>query len=106
MGWVVELPRFARIVLCAVFALAVTVLLTPLVDQVYLENFFQPDTVMLPALLSAAVGIAVYAIGWRVFVGYVGERPRYTRALLIYFAFGVFVTVFALTLFILGLFRR
>jgi H+/Cl- antiporter ClcA len=106
MGWVVELPRFARIVVCALFGVAVTALLTPLVDSIYMQRFFSQETVMLPALISTAVGFIVYVVGWRVFVGYAGERPRFTRALLAYLAFGVFVTVFALSLFILGLTRQ
>lgn len=106
MGWVVELPRFARIVICALFGLMLTALISPLVDNVYLNNFYSPETAMLPALLSSAAGVIVYVIGWRVFVGFAGERPRFTRALFIYLAVGVFITVFALTLFIFGLTRR
>ena len=105
MGWVVELPRLARIALCALFGLMLTGLLSPLVDTLYLNNFYSPETAMLPALVSTAAGFIVYGIGWRVFVGYAGERPHFTRSLLIYLAFGVFVTVFALTLFIFGIAR-
>lgn len=106
MEWIVHLPRIARIAVCALFGIAMTGLLTPLVDRVYLDYFFNADTVILPALISAVAGVLVYGVGWRVFVGYAGERPRYNRALLLYLAFGVFVTVFALTLFFVGIIRR
>ncbi len=106
MGWVVELPRFARIVICGIFGLTITMLVSPLVDGIYLGQFYSPDTVMIPALISTAAGVIVYVIGWRVFVGFAGERPQFTRALFVYLVLGVFVTVFTVTLFIFSMSRR
>ncbi|MBE2271999.1 MAG: hypothetical protein IAE80_27435 [Anaerolinea sp.] len=106
MYWIVQLPRIARIVLAGVFALAVTMLISPLVDSVYLRSFYNPDTVMLPSLISAVVGVVIYVIGWRVWVGYSGERPRYTRVLLIYVVIGLFVTIFTTALTLFGIIRQ
>lgn len=101
-----DLPRIVRVLIAGVVALAVTLLLTPLVDNLYLSRFYHPDTVMLPALVSTGLGIVMYVIGWGVLIGFSGVRPRPTRALIVYVLFGVFVVLFALSLFVFGMSRN
>ena len=86
--WIVELPRLTRIVLALVFALAVTLAITPLVDAFYLDHFFDVNTRMAPSLVSTALGVAFYILGWRLMIGYVGENPPPRPALLWYFGVG------------------
>jgi hypothetical protein len=61
---ILALPRLARVLLVGLFALAVTLSLSPLVDYIYIEYFFNMDTRILPALVSAAVGLGIYVLGW------------------------------------------
>jgi hypothetical protein len=96
---ILALPRLARVLLVGLFALAVTLSLSPLVDYIYIEYFFNMDTRILPALVSAAVGLGIYVLGWWLMVGTQGEKPIARTALLWYCGIGllaVLVVVFLL----------
>ncbi len=100
---VVTLPRLVRILLVTLFALAVTVLLTPLIDIIYADNFFSETTLIVPALLSAAFGATMYLFGWWLIVGTVGEEPA-PRALIIWYCgVGVFAIVLVMFLIVRGI---
>jgi hypothetical protein len=86
LGW----PRLARIVLIAVFALAVTLSLTPLIDYIYSLYFFSTATVIVPSLISAVFGLIMYMIGWWLVVGTVGEKLDARLWTLFYIILGVF----------------
>jgi hypothetical protein len=68
----VSLPRLARIAIVVLVALLTTLLITPIVDGVYMSSFFDFNTRMAPALVSSAIGIGMFAVGWVIFVGYAG----------------------------------
>lgn len=87
--YVLAWPRLVRIVLIAVFALAVTLALSPLVDYIYSENFFAVETVIVPSLVSAAFGLVMYMAGWWLMVGTVGEKPDARLATIIYLGLGI-----------------
>lgn len=86
---VLHLPRLGRIVICALFALAVTLALSPLIDEIYLRFFFTSGTVILPSLVSAAFGLVMYMTGWWLIVGTVGETPPVRLVILWYLAVGI-----------------
>lgn len=102
VNWIVDLPRLTRIVLAALFALAITLVVTPVVDGVYMNNFFETNTRMAPALVSTALGLVYYGVGWRLIVGYVGEKPTARPAVLWYFGIGLIACLIALVLVVIG----
>jgi hypothetical protein len=84
----VSLPRLARIGLAIVFTLAVTLALSPIVDSIYLRYLYTPETVLAPALVSVAFGLAMYLVGWHVLVGMSGETPPARLVILWYVGIG------------------
>jgi hypothetical protein len=88
--FVVRLPRVLRVVIATLFALAATLAISPLVDTIYTEWFFSAETVILPALISAALGLTMYVLGWWLIVGTVGEQPEARRAIVWYCGIGLF----------------
>lgn len=100
---ILDWPRLIRIVIISVFALAVTALFFPLVDFIYLSNFFNEKTTILPSFVSAGFGIITYVLGWWLIVGIRGERrPERIVAIFIYTVFGFLVMVFVLILMVNG----
>jgi hypothetical protein len=86
---ILKLPRIARIVISLLFALAVTLALSPIVDNIYLTYMFTPETVIVPALVSTAFGIVMYVLGWQLIIGTVGENPPARFIILWYVGIGV-----------------
>ena len=98
----VSLPRLARIAFAVLFAVATTLLLTPLIDGIYVQRFFDFNTRSLPAIVSTVIGIGVYFVGWVVYVGYAGETMRARRAVFWYFFYGLVVMILIVLLLITG----
>ncbi len=84
------------------FALAVTLAITPIVDGVYLANFYSVDTRIVPSLISTALGIGFYVVGWRLIIGYAGETPAPRRAVLWYFCIGAAACAVVAVLVVIG----
>lgn len=101
-GQILDLPRLMRISLVLIYSLSFTLLLFPLVDSLYLTYFYTPDTVNIPALLSAVAGILMYLLGWRLMVGYAGERPPERMAVVGYLLLGTIILLMVITLFVIG----
>lgn len=99
---VVRLPRLARMALAVLFALSVTLLLTPLIDGWYLSSFDAAEAPLLPALASASAGVIAYLIGWRLLVGLVDEPPQANGALAVYLIAGCAALLLTIVLVILG----
>lgn len=99
---VVHLGRLARILLALIFAIAVTLAVTPLIDELYLANFYNINTRAIPAFLSTALGLIYYGLGWRLIVGYAGEVPEPRRAILWYVAVGAAACILVIVLLIIG----
>lgn len=97
-----KLPRLARIGIAALFALSVTLALSPIVDGIYLNFLFTPETVMVPALVSAGFGLVMYVVGWQLIVGYVGEMPPARLVILWYVGVGVLALVLVMILLVTG----
>lgn len=97
-----SLPRLARIGLAGVFALALTLLLIPVIDGIYLQYFYSPDTRDVAAYVGASIGVVMYLLGWRLIVGSAGESPSVSRAVVWYVSFGAAVSLIALALFVYG----
>lgn len=87
---VLNLPRITRILIAGVYALATVLAITPIVDEIYLANFFTEDTTWLPAMITASIGLFVYMIGWRIIVGTVGETILPSNSVTWYLIAGLF----------------
>lgn len=97
-----QLPRLVRILLVGLFALAVTLALSPLVDLIYDHYFFSTQTVIVPALVTATIGLITYMLGWWLMVGTVGEQPEARAAMVWYFGIGVLAVVIVVYLILTG----
>jgi hypothetical protein len=82
------LPRLGRIAIIALFAIAITLALNPIIDTVYLNYLYTPETVIAPALVAVAFGLAMYLVGWQLMVGTVGETPPARLVVLWYVGIG------------------
>lgn len=91
-----EMPRPARLFVSAFFALAVTLALSPFIDAVYLDYFFDERTVIVPALVAGAFGLVMYIAGYLLIIGWQGEDMKPRRAVMWYVRVGllaIFVTI-------------
>ncbi|MCK6578082.1 MAG: hypothetical protein L6Q98_08265 [Anaerolineae bacterium] len=101
-GQILSLKRYQRIGLVMVYSIGLTLLLMPMVDNVYLSYFFSAQTVLVPALLSAGAGVIMYAVGWRLMIGYVGELPPERASVVIYVLMGTVILLMVITLVVIG----
>lgn len=101
---IVHLPRSIRIVLVAVFCLALTLLVTPLAYNLLQVDFISANSsqIVAPTMIALVTGLLFYLVGWRLMIGYAGETPAPGTALGIYFAAGVTICVLALVLVVIG----
>lgn len=97
------MPRPARIALTAIFALAVTFGLSPVIDAIYLRYFFDEATRILPSLAAAAAGLGMYVVGWLLTVGTVDEPIPARSVVLWYCALGLLAVVLAAVMLAAGL---
>lgn len=100
---ILNLPRIARVLLCGFFSLAVTIALSPMVDEIYVRFFFSSQTVIIPSLISAAFGLVMYMLGWWLVIGTVGEKPPARLGVLWYFGVGVLAIIAVIFLIIRGI---
>lgn len=98
LGW----SRLVRIILVTVFSLVATAAVFPLVDSVYLANFFSDETRILPSFIAVGIGIIMYVVGWWFLVGTRGEQPPERIIVIIYFVLGVVLTIFVIALIMNG----
>ena len=103
IDWLLNRPRMLRILIAGVFSAFVTLALFPVVDAMYLDFFFTMETRALPSLVSSAIGLVTYFVGWQLIVGTIGTRPAARMAILWYFGIGVFAIVLAILLVINGI---
>lgn len=99
---VIHLPRAARFAMAALFALALTLAISPLVDNFYMDNSYDPATRGLPAMISTALGLVFYLIGWRQIIGYAGELPERRASVFWYVIVGTSACVLVIILVIFG----
>ncbi|MBI5669768.1 MAG: hypothetical protein HZC41_17360 [Chloroflexi bacterium] len=99
---VLKLPRPLRMMLVAVFALAVTFAVSPVIDAVYIRYFFSETTRVVPSLVAAAAGLVMYALGWVVLIGTVGETPPERILVLWYSGLGLLVVALVIIMLAAG----
>jgi hypothetical protein len=91
------IPRWGRILIVAIISLAVTLFVFPQVDSIYIHYFFNEDTVIIPAYISAGLGMVMYVVGWFLVVGSTAYKPHEqvssSPALLWYIGLGVLALV-------------
>jgi hypothetical protein len=98
---ILNLPRPARMALVALFGLAATFAIFPLVDSVYLRFLFNEQTRQIPAYVSVGAGLVMYVLGWRLVVGTAGEEQLVRPTVLWYcvVGFAMILLIIILTLF-------
>lgn len=95
-------PRMVRIVVVALFALAVTLVMSPIVDGVYLRYFFSRATRIVPSLVSAAFGSLMYLLGWWLLVGVEVDEVHSRWLVLWYLSLGLLALLLTIILSIIG----
>lgn len=96
--------RFIRILIAGFIALIVTAAIFPIVDSVYLNYFYDPDAPpTLAAIISSTIGGLMYAIGWRLIVGTIGEELPARKAVLWYFVIGLLAFIIVALLILQGI---
>jgi hypothetical protein len=100
----VSVPRYFRLAITGFLSIGVTFVTMPIMGWIasalttvtqdatfYLDYLFTLNPAVLNTLLfiSAATGLVYYVVGWRIYVGTVGERPAATTGLIWYFWIGV-----------------
>ncbi|MCU0481147.1 MAG: hypothetical protein MUE54_08040 [Anaerolineae bacterium] len=78
---VASMNRLLRLLLVAIFAISTTLAFSPLIDSIYLQYFFTPETRILPSLIAMGLGLVMYAFGWFYLVGSFGQPILITRGL-------------------------
>ncbi|MEM6282281.1 MAG: hypothetical protein AAF787_08825 [Chloroflexota bacterium] len=111
-GWLkremVGLPRYVRLVLVFMMSIGVTLATFPLLTwffrliatltnnpELVLQYTFADERGVLNVLLgfSLVVGAVYYFIGWRIYIGIVGETPRAHGRVIWYFVVGIVLTL-------------
>ncbi len=93
---ITHMNRLLRLLLVAIIAIITTLAVSPLIDAIYLQFFFTPETRILPSLLAMGVGVTMYMVGWIYLVGSVGEDVPITRGLKGYIYMSLFMLVIVL----------
>lgn len=75
------LPRLTRILLITLPTIAAALLATPIVDGIYLRYFYSATTVGVPAIIIMVIALAVFIMGWVLYVGDAGVEVPERRAL-------------------------
>jgi hypothetical protein len=88
--------------MAAVFALAVTFALSPVVDAVYLRYFYNDATTLVPSLVSTGAGLVMYVLGWFLIVGTVDEDIPARVAILWYGGLGLLAVSLVLIMLVIG----
>lgn len=106
-GWLqaklMRMPRLLRIVLMFVLAAGITGAIFPLVDLIYVEYFFTPDSVIVPSYISTGIGALFFLVGWYLIVGPAGEnRVSAHPALVVYLLIGIAALCLDIVLIIQG----
>lgn len=78
---ITSMNRLLRLLLVAIFAISTTLATSPLIDSIYLQYFFTPESRILPSLIAMGLGLAMYAFGWLYLVGSSGQPILITRGL-------------------------
>lgn len=96
-GHLLRLPRLIRILLIAIPALAAVTVFTPVVDGIYLRYFYTFETRIIPSIITSAIGLVTYLLGWVLVVGTVGEIPEEGLRLNWYLRVSLVMTLVGLT---------
>jgi hypothetical protein len=100
------LGRGWRIFMVAVFAVSFVLLITPVVDNLYVTYMFTMETRVLPSIFSVVFGIAIYALGWRLLIGPIDETPKPFAITRWYILGGLACVGLALILMLIGVYSN
>ena len=100
VGRLLALPRVVKMLIAGVLALATTLAVSPIVDELYLRFFYTRSTIIAPSLISAGIGFVMYIVGWQLIVGTVGEQPENQSPVLWYLLIGLLALILVMVWFI------
>ncbi len=89
VGRILALPRVMKMLIAGIMALATTLAVSPIVDEIYIRFFYTRSTIIAPSLVSAGIGFVMYSIGWQLIVGTIGEQPDNQPSILGYLLIGL-----------------
>lgn len=97
-----SMPRAARIMVSAFFALMVTLAMFPIIDWAYIKYFYNPNTVTFASIIAVVLGGVMYVAGYLLIVGTVGEKPPARKAVLWYVVIGLIALIMVVLLLLQG----
>lgn len=99
---ITQINRLWRLLLVAMIAIITTLAVSPLIDAIYLQFFFTPETRIVPSLIAMGVGTVMYILGWFYLVGSAGQTMYVTRGLK-WYIYASFLMVIIVVLWMIGL---
>lgn len=86
---ITTMNRLLRLLVVVIFAMMTVLATSPLIDSLYLQLFFTPETRILPSLISMGAGLIMYVWGWIYLVGSSGQPIMISRGLKWYIYIGL-----------------
>lgn len=86
---ITSMNRLLRLLVVTIFAISTTLAISPLIDGIYLQYFFSPETRIIPSLVAMIGGVSMYIMGWIYLVGSAKQVIRVTRGLKWYVYIGI-----------------
>ncbi len=89
-------PRITRIIIAGMFALSLTLALSPVIDRLYVAYFYSEDTLIAPMIISVILGVLMYILGWFAIVGIAGEKLMPSKGIVAYLVMGMVAVLLVL----------
>ncbi|PJF29426.1 MAG: hypothetical protein CUN52_08440 [Phototrophicales bacterium] len=99
---ITSMNRLLRLFVVTIFAISTTLAISPLIDSIYLQYFFSPETRIIPSLIAMIGGVCMYIVGWIYLVGSARQIILVTRGLKWYMYIGI-GTIIIILLWMTGL---
>lgn len=93
---ITSMNRLLRLLMVVIFSMTTVLATSPLIDTLYLQLFFTPETRILPSLISMGFGLMMYMWGWIYLVGSSGQPIMISRGLKWYVYIGILTIIIVL----------
>lgn len=93
---ITTMNRLLRLLVVVIFSMTTVLATSPLIDTLYLQLFFTPETRILPSLISMGFGLMMYMWGWIYLVGSSGQPIMISRGLKWYVYIGILTIIIVL----------
>jgi hypothetical protein len=101
--YMLKFPRYVRIAITTLFAVAVTLVIALLV---FYESIFYTSSLLNVLMMVCVVfGLAMYVAGWQLYIGPIGETPPARLAVLWYVGLGALAIFLVLLWFLQGIIK-